>query len=151
MDLINKAIKFLYELMPRQTTQIDVMAKELDTLIKGTLDIKVDYEREDASYMLVNLEFLEKFVGASYVPEMKYEKEVFDCDGFSVVMKANFTMLRQGHALGRVKVDRKPGESGGVHSLNLFVGEDSVVYLLEPQTGKYFLPPEDWEYHKVII
>lgn len=151
MDLINTAIKFLLELLPRQGTQIDVSADDLDALIKGTIDIQTDYEREDRSYMLVNLTFLEKYVGASFVPEMKYEKELFDCDNFSTVMKAMFALLRQGHALGRVKVDRTPGEAGGMHSLNLFVGEDSVVYLLEPQTGEYFIPPKDWTYYKVTI
>jgi hypothetical protein len=151
MDLLNHLIYFLISMRPKQTTQIDITSAELDELIKSTLDIEVDYEREDTSYMLVNLDFLEKHVSASFVPDMVYEKEVFDCDEFSLTMRAMFKLLRQNHCVGRIKVDKTPSESGGVHSLNLFIGEDYNIYLLEPQSGKYFVPPSDWEYLKLTI
>lgn len=144
MDFTNTMIKLCINALPKQAELFRVDRETIRSLIYKQCPPQ-RYVYKDRTNLLVNLDFIRRFGETSFVPTLAYEKETFDCDDSANVMRAIINMLRQGHAFGICVVDRKPNESGGAHQLNIFVGEDEVVYLFEPQSGVFFLPPKEWQ------
>ncbi|NLH50425.1 MAG: lectin MOA-related protein [Myxococcales bacterium] len=104
----------------------------------------------DASYFLTPLVHAKEIIANSRaaMSEYAYTEEVFDCDDFALVMKANFCqaafkegLRRAPHCFGILWGNVSP--LGG-HAINWMITADKELWFVEPQTGEVYRPrPKD--------
>lgn len=82
----------------------------------------------DKNYSLLTLEQMETFLKNDKLNYRKLKEESFDCDDFSFVLLGRMKQKFKGFAIGIMfSYD---------HAYNIFIDENRIVYIIEPQTDK---------------
>jgi len=120
-----------------------ITSEEIEKRINDRMNQKgIIYLLMDQEYRLPTLESMKEFLKNDQTDKIAYQKEVFDCDDYSMRLCGNFTI--PGYS------DLAIGIIGGMHKIgphaaNIFLTEDEIYYL-EPQTDEIKpLSKEDWK------
>jgi len=110
-------------------------------------DIDEDISIADNYYYAMNLEDWEKLFRNIWLKPFRWQKEIFDCDDFSIFM-LNRVMLYS--KLKGLKYQLAFGIGWSyIHSFNVFIWRDGGIYRLyifEPQTAEIKAPNISKEY-----
>jgi Agglutinin C-terminal len=94
----------------------------------------------DAEYYCAPIEEAQAIITASHIDKHAYAPDVFDCDDFCAVLKANFCQAAyaegtrlHAYCLGTLWVNQPYG-----HALNWMINADRVLRLVDPQNGRIF-------------
>jgi hypothetical protein len=92
----------------------------------------------DAEYYCPPLAEAQAIITASHLDHHKYARDVFDCDDFASVLKANFSQAAyaKGHRLHAYCVGILWANQPYGHALNWMITADRVVRLIEPQRAE---------------
>ncbi|TPW38731.1 hypothetical protein FKD06_25280 [Serratia sp. SRS-8-S-2018] len=107
----------------------------------------------DRRYLMISEKQAKKIYEDSMLSQYKWKEDVFDCDDFSFVYKAQASMYAYknnaecGYAVG---VLFGLGKSGSGHVINIFIDYASKVKIIEPQSGK-IIDGKDWSYTPFFI
>lgn len=98
----------------------------------------------DLSYKKLTLEEYQYHISDICQYFDKFVPEVYDCDDFAVIMKAEFAKLKCNG------VGLAVGFCGGIlHVWNIVQTSDKGIWQLEPQTREIF--KHKWEYIPIIV
>lgn len=112
--------------------------------LRGKLDSSFQFYSADDKYYLPPMDDVREIVGESHLEMQEWREEVFDCDDFSIVLKANFAQAaykdgkrRPPFALG-IAWGMVEGE--GAHAFNWVLDEYERLWFIEPQTDEIYKP-----------
>ena len=121
-------------------------AKLVAALKKAWPKASFSYLRtNDTEYEVIDNAKAVQIWNSSKLTNYTWKKDVFDCDDFSYVYKAEASRRAyddnavRSYAIGCVAATT----SNGAHAANLFVNYSGQVRILEPQTG-HVIDPETW-------
>lgn len=127
---------------------LEINKSNIETMIinqnyTASIEVTNGFIIADETYYAVDKEYIERILVKDTVNSFKYEKEIFDCDEFGIVLLANNMILsKMCEYLYRIAfgiligVDSETGEN---HLLNFFIDSKSVFWCVEPQTDEIFL------------
>jgi len=134
-------------LSSRKKVYWDMARARVESMIQaaplmGSLVISKLY---DSPYYLSPDDDVMRIVQAARVDQLRYMKEVSDCDDFHRKLVAAFLNDAYREIDGK-KVRRPPylfgiAESTG-HAFNFYFAEDGLLRFLEPQTAEVFMPAQ---------
>jgi len=109
-------------------------SKEIKQILKDIFPhLEVPWFR-DEEYDLPSRIDVVFFLRTDPINEMKFLERDFDCDDFALQLHA--AVKREHHwAFGEAFGDRIKGKNI-LHNLNVFIGDDETVCLVEPQTDE---------------
>ncbi|KMJ46968.1 hypothetical protein AB204_00265 [Xenorhabdus khoisanae] len=128
-----------------------IKARLIKTLLKKTWP-KIQFNLAnlrtvDTFYRLVSDEKAKDIYKKSGLENFTYKKQVFDCDDFSLVYKAQACKEAYsdkeiyGYAIGIILGNTKKT----AHATNIYITPELKVKIIEPQTGE-ITDAKDWEY-----
>ena len=138
-------------------TVLDIAHDTLDRL--WTPESTPHIYRADGVYLCPSLAEAREIIRQSHLESQKWVKQVFDCDDFAVVLKANFSQAafyngarEGGYAFGIVWFDVKNGVPDA-HAMNWMVNSDGKVRFVEPQWApdQAILEPADCPYSAITL
>ncbi|MBC8953963.1 lectin MOA-related protein [Xenorhabdus sp. PB62.4] len=106
----------------------------------------------DTFYRLVSDKKAEDIYKKSGLKNYTYRKQVFDCDDFSLVYKAQASKEAYadkeiyGYAIGMILGNTKKT----AHAVNIYITPELKVKIIEPQTGE-ITDAKDWKYEPYYI
>jgi hypothetical protein len=121
-----------------------IKSDELTSIIKKALGHRMPPNMNpllpDDEYYLPSMEEVMKVLSKDKTNDMIYKAESFDCDDFSVLVKAAFIRdgyekLNRTHAVGIVW-----GMFPTPHAINWVVTKDKQFWFIEPQKDSIFKP-----------
>lgn len=96
----------------------------------------------DLKYYCPSLEYTKKVMKESLTETMVWTEEIFDCDDFAIVLKADFAKdayrnlaRRSPHCFGIVW-----GSLPGPHAINWVITDDKQFWFVEPQNDTIYKP-----------
>ncbi|MHA7630217.1 lectin MOA-related protein [Corallococcus sp. M7] len=125
----------------------------LETLLKRQWPaLSLQYlGRGDAYYGVLSNAKAKAIWNAANFGQLRYQPDVFDCEDFSYVYKAQVsrqqyadyvaTGIKFAYAAGSIVGDKPPG----AHAVNIFIDETFTAQILEPQNGT-IVPGSQWGY-----
>jgi len=119
---------------------------EVKRILKERLGAKLSRTSKiylpDTLYYLPPKSDAENILRVSVLDSKKWTSEVFDCDDFSYVLKAEFCQdaYRQGKRRAPYCMGIVWGLLPTPHAINWVITDDKQLYFIEPQTDAVFLP-----------
>lgn len=94
----------------------------------------------DAEYYCPPLAEAQAIIANSQIDKHTYARDVFDCDDFTAVLKANFSQAAydEGDRLHAYCVGILWANQPYGHALNWMINSDRVLRLIEPQKARIF-------------
>lgn len=100
---------------------------------------------DDRQYAEKSIVYWKSVYGQIKDKLLKWEPDIFDCDDFAHVIKAEFSLLKiNGIGIVRGKTPR------GFHCWNIILTDNGIRYM-EPQTGSIFKKRKGWRAIAVIM
>lgn len=125
------------------TTEIRDIIKE-NTYLEGS-QVKIS----DDLHFAITFEDQKKFILMDISKFIKYKKNSFDCDDFSLIssglehfwfkLSINDKGSTYGIIYGDIRDPDHPDEPRS-HAMNFFIDSEKQFYLVEPQNGKIYKP-----------
>lgn len=108
-----------------------------------------DIHIEDTSYKLVDVEHLKEWLKVDTTDILNYVPEYHDCDDFAVTLHGHLNEWDSSLATAIAKV-KKDGSTSR-HMMNLVIGTDMKVYLIEPQNDNIFVDANGYQIRDVFF
>ena len=138
-EIIKIVEKIVYKEKPKfekQTGTETIDGAEAKEIVKDTLG-NIVFNKADAKYKLVDIEYLKLFLKQNDVSEIKYIPNDFDCDDHSFALQGDVTKWDGHLAFGIIW---GLTITGMAHAFNWCIGTDKKIWLVEPQNDLVFLP-----------
>lgn len=113
-------------------------------LVEGTLFTYM----MDRKYKCVDIRTLRKWLQVEKTDEIGYIANDHDCDDFAVSLHGHLNDWDSTLATAIASVRIK--ETGELHAMNLVIGLDGRVYLIEPQNDNLFVDAQGYDIEKVF-
>jgi hypothetical protein len=102
----------------------------------------------DSVYSTCPVDELRRFLKDDDTNEYRYVSEYYDCDDFSYRLMGQIHNVEWGALpFGILWVKTAQGN----HAVNIFIDEDHIMWVIEPQTDEVYLMPSSWIPYLVII
>ncbi|WP_406660874.1 lectin MOA-related protein [Methanolobus sp. ZRKC3] len=141
--MIQELLKHLLP-VPKQRSTARIYKTDINKLLKGIPETKIS----DSNYKLVDVKQLRKFLRRNLSSARVYRKTVHDCDDFSFILMGDVTRWDSDLAFGIVWAYKPDGE---YHALNVAIGTDRRVCLIEPQNDKVIRDVGGWDLRFVMM
>lgn len=116
--------------------------RALTEQLSGKFSKSIKIYLPDLEFYCPSVSYVKKVLEESDLDKYLYSSARFDCDDYSVCLKAEFAkdayrngVRRAPHAFGEVW-----GLLPGAHAINFVLNSDGIVRFVEPQTDLVFLP-----------
>ena len=131
---------------PKQNSNIRIDSSEVDTICRSTPGVRSTCQKfyADPSYKLVDMATLKNWLAKDTVNKMKYVTVDHDCDDFATSLNGHACDWDSALCFG-IAWGYQP--SGGFHAVNVAIGTDRKMYLIEPQTDGVIQPVDirNWD------
>ena len=131
---------------PQNLTVIDL--NEITTILKAAFpDALLLFS--DKKYKTTSITELTRYLKHDLTDQNKYVSEYYDCDDFSYRLMGNISNPLWGALpFGILWVETNEGYA---HAVNVFIDDNRLVWVVEPQTDNVFKPPESWRAYVVMM
>jgi len=131
----------------QQGEQLHLSADEIRSLLSAQIGAKmaagVRIFIAENHYYCPPLMTVRQLLSKSTVDQFEWAQERFDCDDFSILLKADFALAA--YQDGQRQAPYCLGLIAGLlperHAINWFIDDTKTFYFVEPQEDKIFLPP----------
>ncbi|MBN1649109.1 MAG: lectin MOA-related protein, partial [Spirochaetales bacterium] len=121
------------------------LEKLLRRQLKGKVDDQTRFHIADMEYFLTPLDDARRIIKGSNIGRYEWTDEVFDCDDFAIVLKADFCRdayrhrkRRAAHCFGIVW-----GMMPRAHALNWMVNDDLKLRFYDPMFDDIYVPGDE--------
>ncbi len=122
--------------------------KQVRSLLKKEFGSQCEIHISDEYYLKDTKKALIEFLAKDDTDELVFNSVITDCDDFSFRLMGNAAFGKlEGTAFGILWTKT----TTGAHAINLFIDENHIVWLIEPQTDNIYLLPEGWEPMLVVM
>lgn len=126
----------------------------IEDKLDGKLQSDCHYIFSDKTYFCPELEDAKKIIDISIVETRKYRPNVFDCDDFAFLLKADFIKAAYNDEKRKIPycMGMVHGYLPGPHAINWLITSDWKLHFIEPQSDSVFAPrATDKKIYNIII
>jgi len=126
----------------------DISVSEVYTILKAEFPNCQIY-LSDSKYKTTSVIELRRFLSHDMVDKEQYVSQYFDCDDFSFSLLGNITNSEWGSLpFGLLWTEI---EGGVAHAVNIFIDDNRIVHVIEPQDDSVFSVPGNWKPYLIVM